>query len=176
MNLSPQRALRALAGTVLASALLAPSAQAYKSTSRAQPGYETSKLAMTVKGTPRQNAIVTLEVTGFNELFPVPVDPDFPDRMPLDFTLDVYVQPRSIYSTCASDIDAQNDRVINFPTKVKNIAGNVNEGPSGAFRHTIRYRAGSARKIMFCAYTRYSATDDIIMSSLKHDLRKKRAG
>lgn len=27
---------------------------------------------------------------------------------------------------------------------------------------------------MFCAYTRYSATDDIIRSSLKHDLRKKR--
>ena len=175
MNLSRQHALRALAGTVLASALLAPSAQAYKSTSRAQPGYETSKLAMTVKGKPRQNAIVTLEVTGFNELFPVPVDPDFPDRTPLDFTLDVYVQPRSIYSTCAADIDAQNDRVINFPTKVKNIAGNVNEGPSGTFRHTIKYRAGSARKIMFCAYTRYSATDDIIMSSLKHDLLKKRA-
>jgi hypothetical protein len=168
-------ALAALAGTVLATALAATPAQAYKSSSTPQPGYETSKLAMTVKGKPRQGAIVTLEVTGFNQLFPVPIDPDFPDRTPLDFTLDVYVQPRSLYSTCGTDIDAQNDRVINFPTKVKAIAGNLNEGPSGSFRHTIKYRAGSARKIMFCAYTRYSATDDIIRSSLKHDLRKKLA-
>ena len=172
----PCHALVVAASTALATALLAAPADAYKSTSRAQPGYETSKLAMTVKGTPRQGAIVTLEVTGFNALFPVPVDPDFPDRTPLDFTLDVYVQPRSIYSTCGADIDAQNDRVINFPTKVKQIAGNLNEGPSGTFRHTIKYRSGSARKIMFCAYTRYSSTDDIIMSSLKHDLRKKRTG
>jgi len=173
MKPSRTHAVSAFAGAALAAALLAPPAHAYTSTSKAQPGYETSKLAMVVKGKPRQNAIVTLEVTGFNQLFPVPLDPDFPDRTPLDFTLDVYVQPRSIYSTCAADIDAQNDRVINFPTKVKNIAGNVNEGPSGAFRHTIKYRAGSARKIMFCAYTRYSATDDIIRSSLKHDLRKR---
>lgn len=176
MKPSRHLALAALAGAALTAALFAAPAHAYKSTSRAQPGYESSKLAMIVKGKPRQNAIVTLEVTGFNELFPVPADPDFPDRTPLDFTLDVYVQPRSIYSTCAADIDAQNDRVINFPTKVKQIAGMLNEGPSGTFRHTIRYRAASARKIMFCAYTRYSATDDIIMASLKHDLRKKRAG
>ena len=26
---------------------------------------------------------------------------------------------------------------------------------------------------MFCAYVRYSATDDIVMSSLRHDLKKK---
>ena len=167
--------LSALAGTCAGAAILASGspAHAYKSTSRTQPGFATSKLAMTVKGKPRVRALVTLKVTGFNELFPMPPDPDFPDRMPLDYSLDVYVQDRAVYSTCAPYNNEQNDRIINLPTKVKNI-GFLNVGPSGPFRKSVKFRAGSARKIMFCSYIRYSAADDIIMSSLKHNLAKKR--
>lgn len=165
-----------LATVVLGGTLLVPAsmAQAYRSKSVAQPGYESSTLAMTVKGEPRVGRIVTLRVTGSNELFPVPPDPDFPDREPLDYTLDVYVQDRSAYSRCAETVDGQTDRIINLPDKVKQIGFILNEGPSGSFKQTIRFRSGSSRKLMFCAYTRYSATDDIIRSSLKHDLRKNK--
>lgn len=175
MPLARRNVLLVLAG-FLVSALFAsaPSAYAYKSSYRAQPGYPGSTLAMKVKGKPRVGAIVTLEVTGTNDLFPEPFDPDFPDRQPLNYTLDVYVQDRSVYSNCAPDLDAQNDRIITLPDKVSNIAGILDEGPAGPFKKTIKYRAGSSRKIMFCAYTRYSATDDIVMASLKHDLAKKK--
>lgn len=165
-----------LATVVLGGTLLAPAslAQAYQSKSVAQPGYESSTLAMTVKGKPRVGKIVTLQVSGSNELFPVPPDPDFPDRQPLDYTLEVYVQDRSVFSNCAETNDGQTDRIINLPDKVKHIGFLLNEGPSGPFKHTIQFRSGSSRRLMFCAYTRYSATDDIIRASLKHDLRKKK--
>ena len=176
MKPSPHLDRRLLATAVLGVTLLASAstAQAYTSTSVAQPGYESSTLAMTVKGKPRAGRVVTLRVSGSNALFPVPPDPDFPDREPLDYTLDVYVQDRSVYSSCAETVDGQTDRIINLPDKVKQIGFILNEGPSGPFQHTIAFRSGSSRKLMFCAYTRYSATDDIIRSSLKHNLRKKR--
>ncbi len=164
----------ALAAAIALPLAAAPAARAYKSTSVAQPGYESSTLAMKVKGKPRAGRIVTLRVTGSNALFPVPLDPDFPDREPLDYTLDVYVQDRSVYPSCGATVDEQTDRVVNLPDKVDQIGFILDEGPSGPFGHTIRYRAGSKRKLMFCAYTRYSATDDIIRSSLKHNLRRKR--
>lgn len=153
---------------------LAHSAQAYKSTYRAQPGHPASSLAMSVKGKPRAGKLVTLTVTGSNQPFPEPFDPDFPDRHPLDYTLDVFVQDRSVFPTCAPSETEQIDKLINVPGKVKQIASVLNAGMSGPFKKVISYRSGSPRRIMFCAYIRYSAVDDIVMSSLKHNLAKKR--
>lgn len=176
MSLNRRATLSALAGTVLGAALLvqAAPAQSYTSSSVAQPGYPGSTLVMKVSGKPRSGGLVTLRVTGSNDLFPIPPDPDFPDRTPLDYTLDVYVQDRAVFSTCAPDLDAQNDRIINLPDKVKHIASILNIGPSGPFAKSVTYRAGTARRIMFCAYTRYSAADDIARASLKHDLVKRK--
>ena len=153
---------------------LAPSAQAYKSTYRTQPGHSASSLAMAVKGKPRAGKLVTLRVSGSNQPFPEPFDPDFPDRQPLDYTLDVFVQDRTVFPTCAPSETEQIDKLINVPGKVKQIGSVLNAGMSGPFKQSITYRSGSPRKIMFCAYIRYSAADDIVMSSLKHNLAKKR--
>lgn len=103
---------------------------------------------MTVKGKPRVGGFVTLEVTGSNELFPVPVDPDFPDRTPLDYALDVDVQNRALHSTCAANVDDQNDRIINLPAHVKHIAWGLNARPSGPFRHVVKFpcRHGARRR------------------------------
>ena len=164
-----------LGGLAVASLVLGLSspAQAYKSTYRAQPGYPASSLVMSVKGKPRAGKLVTLRVTGSNAAFPEPFDPDFPDRRPLDHTLDVFVQDRSVFPTCAPFETEQIDKLINVPNRVKQIGSALNVGMSGPFQRTISYRSWSSRKVMFCAYVRYSATDDIVMSSLKHDLGKK---
>jgi hypothetical protein len=172
-------ATSAFGAVALAAAFAAPvitpaPAAAYTSASVAQPGYESSTLAMTVKGRPRAGRLVTLRVSGSNALFPVAPDPDFPDREPLDYTLDVYVQDRSVFPSCGETVDDQTDRVINLPDKVQQIGFILEVGPAGPFKRTITFRSGSARKLTFCAYIRYSATDDIIRSSLKHDMRGKR--
>ena len=170
------RGWSAVAGVLAGTALLAPAtpAEAFKSTYRAQPGYPASTLAMKVRGKPRQRGLVRLNVTGSNRPFPIGFDPDFPGRQPLNYTLDVYIQERSAYSNCAPSKTEQNDRIINLPDKVKQVGSLIDIGQQGAFRRTIVFRAGSARKIMFCAYTRYSAVDDIVMGSLKHNLAKKK--
>lgn len=162
-----------LLGTAVGLVMLAPPALAYNSTSRAQPGYTSSTLTMKVKNKPRAGGLVVLDVAGSNLLFPDPPDPDFPDRTPLDYTLDVFVHDRALGPNCEPNYQEQNNRIINFPTRVRNI-GAFSIGPSGPFRKTVRFRAGSARKITLCAYVRYSATDDIILSSLKHDLLKRK--
>ena len=61
-----------MAAALAAALVSAAPAQAYKSTSIAQPGYESSSLAMKVKGKPRAGRLVTLQVNGSNLLFPVP--------------------------------------------------------------------------------------------------------
>ena len=160
----------AVAGLVLG---LSSSAHAYKSTYRAQPGHPASSLAMSVKGKPGAGKLVTVQVSGSNAPFPEPYDPDFPNRQPLDYTLDVFVQDRSVFPACAALETDQIDKLINVPNRVKQIGSVLNVGMSGPFRKSITYRSWSSRKLMFCAYVRYSATDDIVMSSLKHDLKKK---
>lgn len=170
-----RRAASTALAAIVAVALLGSTApaHAYTSTFQAQPGHPASTLAMSVTGKPRVGRLVTLTVSGFNAPFPEPFDPDFPDRQPLDYTLDVFVQDRSVFSTCESAETDQIDRIINLPSRIKHITFNAGVGNGGAFRKTVIYRSWSARRIMFCAFIRYSATDDIVMASLKHDMARK---
>lgn len=158
---------------IAAAALLVSGSTAYgyESTSVTQPEYPESRSAMKVVGKPRAGGIVTLRVTGSNALPPNPGDWEYSTTTP--YKLSVYVHDRSVFSSCPTDAIEENNLIIGLPDKVKWIEGAVEVGDQGPFTHTIKYRSGSARKIMFCAYTTYGS-DDAAMSALKHDLKKKK--
>jgi hypothetical protein len=156
-----------IAGAVLL--VSGPAAHAYHSTFQAQPDYPESSLAIKVLGKPRAGGIVTLQVTGSNKQ-PV-TDWEYSTTTP--YKLDVYVHDRSVFSTCPTNQIEENNRIVGLPDKVKWIAGAVEVGDEGPFTKTFKYRSGSARKLMFCAYTSYGS-DDAAMSALKHDLPKKK--
>jgi hypothetical protein len=156
-----------IALSALAFAPAAAPAKAYTSSSKASPAYPESTIAMKVKGKPRAKGIATLVVSGAN------ASRDDGDGLAFDYTLDVYVQDRSVFKGCAATQTEQNRRLATLPGKVEHIGLGESVPASGPFKTTIKYRTEGFRKLVFCAYTTY-VVDTAAVGTLKHDLLKRK--
>jgi hypothetical protein len=157
------------AAVLAAASIAAPASAAapYRSTSKASPAYPGSSLALKVQGKPRAGGIATVRVSGAN------ASRDSGDGLAFDYTLDVYVHDRSVWSTCAPSLREANSRVAQIPGKIEWIGLNLSVPASGPFTTTVKYQTESFRKLMFCAYTTY-VVDTAAVGALKHDLLAKK--
>lgn len=149
-----------------AATLGAPPLAASASTGGPYPAYPNSRLSISIPRTARASTPVTVTATGTNSY----VSPDSPTTS-LNYTLEVFVQLRSTLPSCAATYrEALNDQ-INFPKAMAHIASSVRLPKNGRFTYRFRYQAGSARSVVYCAYTQ-AFSDDAAHAQLRATLAK----
>ena len=143
----------------------APDGALAQSESAVAPSYPNSALKVTVPKAARAGAFVTVTASGSNALFGTD-----PVAAP-SYTLDLFVHDRRIVPTCPRNYSAELDNVIQFSGEngIFQIIRARNAGQQGAFTVKQRYRAGSARRVLYCDYTRL-ITDDVAVAGYKKTL------
>ena len=126
--------------------------------------YPASHLKISVSPRARANSIVTVTFSGTNAVFT--------QGAPITYQLDAFVQARSALPTCPASYDAEFNNYANLAGRsIVKIATNLNEGVSGPFRFSVKYRSGTTRRIVICAYSRL-ITDDAAHAQLRRTLRR----
>jgi hypothetical protein len=147
----------------------APPAGAQGSASVVAPSFPASRLSISVPRTARAGGIVTVTFRGTNALF----NPGQPLASPA-YTVDAFVADRRAVPQCPRTYSAMLDSVIALDSgSIFQFVRARTVGKEGAFRFSQRYRAGTARRVVFCAYTRL-VTDDVAVSALRRTLRAAR--
>lgn len=155
------------AATLLAAAALlvywgAPPA---KSTGGPSAQYPQSRLSVSLPVTARAGSIVTVTFSGRNAAFT--------EGAPVTYTLEAFVQKRSVLPRCPASYSEELNNLINLGgSAIARFATNLNEGVSGPFRFRVKYRAGTIRRIVICAYSRL-ITDDAAYAQLRRTLRPR---
>jgi hypothetical protein len=128
-------------------------AKKYKSQYLAAPSYPGSTMTLKVKGNPRAGSRVTLQVSGFN------------DHTDDSYYLDVYVAPRTVVKSCPRSASNMSSLFIENSDVIGDIGTyNVDQ----TYRHTVIYRSGKAKRVIYCAYAK-RIVDDVVVGGLKHD-------
>lgn len=118
----------------------------------------------TVAKSQRASSIATVSVSGSNAPF----------DSPLGYSVDVFVQLRSDLPTCPRAFGDELNNVINLgSSSIQQIARSYDVGEQGLFRFRFTHRAGSSRRVVYCAYTRL-ITDDAAYAQLRHTSAKPR--
>src|SRR3954468_12689817 len=146
--------------------LMHPSALPAQSTGGPTAQYPQSRLSISLPANARAGAIVAVTLSGTNE--------PFTEGAPVTYTLEVFVQKRSVFPSCPASYAEEINNLANLSgAAVVRIASNLNEGVSGPFRIPVKYRTGSIRSIVICAYSRL-ITDDAAHAELRRTLRPRR--
>ena len=126
--------------------------------------YPASQLKISVSPKARANSIVTVVFSGTNAVFT--------QGAPITYQLDAFVQARSALPTCPASYNAEFNNFANLAGRsIIHIATGLNEGVSGPFRFSVKYRSGTTRRIVICAYSRL-ITDDAAHAQLRRTLRR----
>src|SRR3954466_5774172 len=146
--------------------LVHPSAPPAQSTGGPSAQYPQSRLSISLPATARAGSIVTVTLAGTNAAFT--------EGAPITYSLEVFVQKRSVFPSCPASYGEEVNNLANLNgTAVVRIANGLNEGVSGPFRIPLKYRTGSIRRIVICAYSRL-ITDDAAYAELRRTLRPQR--
>jgi hypothetical protein len=124
------------------------------------PGYESSRLTVTVKGKPRATKRVKLVVKGTNK-----------QQESGSYTLSAYVVDRRVLKKCPWFGDMR-DFYISNPDAAYPIAHEQNLNLGGRFKKTVYYKSGGARKVLYCTYVRW-IIDDVSVNGTRHLLRRR---
>jgi hypothetical protein len=128
--------------------------------------YPASQLSVSVSRNARANSVVTVTFSGTNAVFT--------QGAPVTYTLDAFVQARSALPSCPASYGEELNNYANLAGRsIIRIATNLNEGVSGPFRFNVKYRSGTTRRIVICAYSRL-ITDDAAHAQLRKTLRPAR--
>src|SRR3954452_21665936 len=148
-----------VAALVLISALASPSAIAAESTGGPSPQYPGSRLSISISKAARASSVVTVTFKGTNA--------QFTEGAPISYALTAFVQARSALPKCPASYDEELNNFANLGGRsIIRIATNLNEGVQGPFSYKAKSRAGPARRIVVCAYSRL-ITDDAAYAQLR---------
>jgi hypothetical protein len=130
----------------------------YASEFKAAPNFPESTMKLKVKGNPRVPSGVSINVRGYIRV----EDPD-------GYFLHIYAAPRQILSSCPISYDNTRQIFINNADVMADLGSWNLSG--GSWSLPVLYRAGTAKKVIYCAYVEW-IVDDVVVGGLKHDFAK----
>jgi hypothetical protein len=164
--------------TVLAAALLAPAPAtavpkkgwgSKPSDYLAAPNFPDSTLKIKVQGKPKPGDRVKVKLSGYNA--GGPISPG--SEVTYSFDVSLYVTVPSVLRSCPASFDEMRTIFINNSDVSGSIVSDLYVGEGGTFSKTIPYRSGRAKKVLFCAYTRW-IIDDVAVSGYRYKFTGRR--
>jgi hypothetical protein len=164
--------------TVLAAALLVPAPAtavpkkgwgSKPSDYLAAPNFPDSTLKIKVQGKPKAGSRVKVKVSGYNAGGPISPGSD----TTYSFGVSLYVTVPSVLRSCPASYDEMRSVFINNSDVSGSLVTDLYVGEGGRFSKTIPYRSGTAKKVLYCAYTRW-IIDDVAAAGYRYKFTARR--